>query len=93
VGAKDFLELKNALRNEFSRRSMPIPEDSDYSVEPGNGLVIRKEYLQKVFDSEHLFSTEINHSIALGDVILTNSMAETITYIQTLMSENIKQEG
>jgi len=89
ISQNDFSSLKNALRNEFARRGMTLPTNDTYTIEPAIGLNIYKEHLQKVFDDEHLFNSSINHNVATGDIILTSSITDTITYIQTLMTQNI----
>ncbi|WP_368292865.1 hypothetical protein [Dehalobacter sp. TBBPA1] len=86
----DFIELKAKLRNEFSRRSMTLPTGDTYTNEPDIGIKVFVEHPQKVFDDEHLFNSSKNHSTSQGGIVLTSGLSETIFYIQTLMSTNIR---
>lgn len=88
--AGDFSDLKTAIRNEFSRRSKTLPTGDSYSVNPAIGVVLSKEHIQRVLDDVHTFNSSQNQSVGIGNVVKTSDSASTISYIQTLMSQNVR---
>ncbi|MDQ7096949.1 hypothetical protein REC12_25470 [Desulfosporosinus sp. PR] len=88
--ADDFLDLKAAIRNEFSRRSRALPTGDTYTIQPAIGVVLTKEHVQRVFDDVHLFNSSQNQSVGIGNVVKTSDTASTIVYIQTLMAQNVR---
>jgi hypothetical protein len=89
VQPNDFIELKNAITYEISRRNYDLSSAYDYSVQPASGVPIYREYAQKIFDEVHYFNSAKTPIVTDG-IIRTSDFTDTISYIQSLMSANVK---
>lgn len=86
----DFGSLKNAIRNEFTRRNKTLPSDA-YTIDPSNGGILYAEHPQKVLDDIHTFDSSKSYpSIGVENPILVNDISSAIQVIQTLMSQNTR---
>ena len=87
---QDFVELKNALRNEFTRRGKTLPTNDTYSPEPANGVVVYKEAAQELFNDVQLMNNSEHYIVNPLGSIMASDLFATIDYIQTLMRQNTK---
>lgn len=86
----DFLNLKTALRNEFTRRSLTLPTDDTYTITPANGVVILKEQALKVFSDAKKLDSSKNFTINPDMIVKTSDFTATIAYIQSLMAQKVQ---
>lgn len=87
----DFRNLKIAIRNEFSRRSLALPTDDTYAIEPAPGVIITKEHMQKVYDDIHKIDSSFSYTIPIGSPVVADTIVNNaIAKIQELMFQNIK---
>lgn len=89
IRSNDFSSLKNAIHNELVRRSKTIPNDS-YNVSPAVNVLIAVEHAQHVFDDINVMDVTKFKTITLNNITVATTYSESITYIQTLMNQNIK---
>lgn len=89
VRVNDFKQLRDAIHNELSRRNKTIPSDG-YTVEPAVNSKILIEHAQKVFDDIKVMDSTKFKTINNTTIVKTDTYNDAITYIQTLMNQNIK---
>jgi hypothetical protein len=89
VKVNDFKQLRDAMHNELSRRKKTIPNDV-YTINPALNGEILVEHSQKVFDDIKVMDVNKFKTISLGNITKAETYTEAITYIQTLMNQNIK---
>ncbi|MCH4199291.1 MAG: hypothetical protein LKF87_03710 [Clostridium tyrobutyricum] len=89
IKVNDFKRLRDAIHNELSRRNKTIPSDS-YVVEPAVNSKILVEHSQKVFDDIKVMDSTKFKTIDNTTIIKASTYTDAITYIQTLMNQNIK---
>lgn len=85
IQMRDFISLKNAIHNELKRRNKSLPNDDI------DGKKVLAEHAQKIFDDIKFINSSKAKNIVKGECIKADTLSEAKTYIQTLMTENIKK--
>jgi hypothetical protein len=85
----DFKQLRDTMHNELSRRNKTIPNDA-YTINPALNSKILVEHSQKIFDDIKIMDANKFKTINLNNITKAETYSEAITYIQTLMNQNIK---
>lgn len=87
----DFVDLRNKIRAEFTRRSRSLPTNDTFNTTPANGVVVSQDHLLKIFTDEKALNSGLSRSTSLqGQVISYSQVSATITNIQSLMNAVVK---
>lgn len=86
----DFIELRNAIHNELSRRGIGVPSGG-FAVQPAAGGLVIPDHIWQTYNNILAISgTDWRNKGASGVMIMTSDITQAINYTKTLMVQNIK---
>jgi hypothetical protein len=80
--------LFTSLNGEFTRRSK-TPTYSAYTVTPATANNVLVEHASKLFANVKAMDATRNYTINANNIVMTSDLTNTISYIQTLMNQNL----
>lgn len=89
IKAVDYVQLKQAMDNEYSRRNKPVP--SGFVTTPQSGKPVIHEIIQKVLVDVYNYDGQAAHdwrnTFQVNDIANADKLQPAIVYIKTLMSQ------